>query len=184
MTVLAAAVGKGETWLASDSQLTYGSQKMPLGRSKWITSNGWAVGWCGFYAGYWALIRAGISLFQGFDPDLEDDQTATAIADNVARIVRELDFKQPRDAGPRTYGMEFLIATAGALWHLDGDLSMLRVADMHAAGSGGELALGYMHGYVAANKRPVLRSLVAGACRVACAFDITCGGEIHVHHLT
>lgn len=186
MTVIAAAPGKGETWIASDEQITAGSRRYLLGTSKWLVYDEWALGVCGYYASIPTLRREIAELFEPCDKaGMNLETKAGAVAQNIWRVLAS-EWVESKDPGPRSLdGVQFLLACPGYVWIVDDDCTILRSRSPVAIGSGGEFATGYMRGLMAGAKRaaPPTKQIIAKACQFAVEMDAFCGGSIYVHRL-
>jgi ATP-dependent HslUV protease, peptidase subunit HslV len=75
----------------------------------------------------------------------------------------------------------FLIANAGGIYHVSGNLTVSEFHQYYAVGSGASYALGVLHALY--DQRLGAEEMARRACEAAMAFDIYCGGEIDVYRI-
>jgi len=75
----------------------------------------------------------------------------------------------------------FLVASSGGLFKVSSDLGVTEFQQHHAIGSGSEYALGALQVLVDRESRDDV--VVRSACEAAIAMDISCGGDVEVHHV-
>jgi ATP-dependent protease HslVU (ClpYQ) peptidase subunit len=185
---IAVAVRKGNTLaVAADSQENFGDRKivgsnhsaskiMALGGSQ-LAMTGWGV-YDNVFHDYLASRRAPrfasereiFTFFVRLWKDLRkrysfvDDQ----VAEDDRSPFADLD-------------SSFLIGNRHGIFHVSGDMSVMKFREYYAIGSGASYALGVLHALYGVERDA--GALARRACEAAIAFDVYCGGAIDVRRM-
>lgn len=190
MTVMAAIVDGGRVWMACDSQATDGFGRkwmhhpsQPKIVRRQVGERGLPILMGSVGHGDLLGVIERLSILGHPDADDDDDCNgwAAAVGANWCESAMDL-VPPPTTAGGDGPDGAFLLAAAGRLWHCAGHQAM-RVDRFTAAGSGGDYALGVLHGFAAIGRLHDPHAALAIAVETACVFDESCGGPVVVEQI-
>jgi ATP-dependent HslUV protease subunit HslV len=182
---VAAAVNKGRTIaIAADTQENFGDRRvlrddhssskiMKIGGS-YAAQTGWGL--------YENILRDYIA--KTGTPRLRNEQEIFVFFNRFWKRMRKdysfvNDQAMEDDKSPfADLDAAFLIANAGGIFHVTGQMSVTRFTRFDAIGSGSPYALGVLHTLY--DERLRAEQIVRRACGAAVHFDISCGGELDV----
>lgn len=169
MTIICAHVDqiRQVTWLGSDTQAHNGEIRETCG-GKWTCYAGWAVGSSGD-------LRA-INLARRHIHEIVASQDPYDIAAALRGVLEDDGYERTDKGGAVGFGQYFMIATAGRLWSVGIDFSLLEIEDFYADGCGRELGFGAWHA-LHTQRLSGGEQIVRAALAAACAYHVNCGGR-------
>ena len=186
MSIVVAVRKENSLVMASDSQISFGSSRIPyenLNPEK-ISILGGAL----FSSAGWGLYDDIIADYAAANPELrlEDERSIfhffiglwKALHDRYTFVNDQCDEKESPFGD---LDASFLIANGNGMFHVGGDISVTRFEQYYAIGSGSDYALGALH---ALYEQDLTATQIAqGAVATAIAFDTKCGGDIRVRSI-
>ena len=184
MSIAAAVRKNGETAIAADSQINFGSVKVPLNNyrptkvrrvgTSYLAMSGWGI-YENIFAAY---------LSKSKSPRLDSEKAIFRFFMEFWRDLHEQysfvnDQSHQEDPSPfADLDASFLVASRKGIFHVSGNMTVTTFEQYAAIGSGADYALGALH---ALYEEDLDAAALAGrACGSAMAFNIYCGGEIDV----
>lgn len=174
MTIICAHVDpiRQVTWLGSDTLTFNGDIREHCG-SKWTCHAGWAVASSG-------TLRTG-NVVRRHIAEIVASADPYEIASALRSVLADDGYERHEKGGQIDFGDNFMLATAGRLWSVGTDFSVLEVNDFYADGCGRELGLGAWHALH--TQRLSGEQVVRAALAAAGAYHVHCGGPPWVHVL-
>ena len=178
MTIICALhdTATGGTWIGANTGSTIADTPLPAYDRKWLMRGPWALGLAGDGRVSNLLEAEAERLFE----DLEEPYELTQ---RIRQIFDDAGIKDPEKAAVPSYGQAMILATAAAVYDLDGALAFSPIEDgrLWARGSGMDFALGADHALADLNLPAETR--VRKAVLAAMANDVFCPGELYLHKL-
>lgn len=175
MTCIAGVVHKGQVWLASDGQATWGWSKFDVG-SKVVQVDDLAIAITG-YSAVSVAIQNRMQL-----PEVPEDESkhdrwlCVQVPDAIRRCLKEAGILANED-GRIDAGCSAIIGWRGRLCTMDSLLACSpEVRPYTALGSGGDVALGSL--FSTEGKTP--KSRLETAINAANMWAVGCGCDVHV----
>ena len=187
MSIVVAVKKHGHTVMAADSLISFGDMRMPADNLQVEKIR--RVGGSLFASTGWGLYDNVLDDYLARQPagELSDER---AIFSFFMALWKELHARytlvkdQPDEDGKSPFGdldASFLIANQTGIFHVGSDMSVSRMHQYCAIGSGGDYGLGALHALYGQNLDA--ETIARCAVETACAFDTKCGGEILVRHV-
>ncbi len=184
MSIAVAVRKNGRIALASDSQTSFGTSRIPGDNLR--TSKVREVGGSLLAATGWGLYE---NIFDDFlsrhpNTELEGRQGIFAfflafwkeLHDRYSFVRDQCDKEDDSPFG--SLDSSFLVVNAGGIFHVSADMSVTSFERYYAIGSGADFSLGALCAIYGTHDDPV--PLSRQAVEAAIAFDVHCGGEVSV----
>ncbi len=186
MSIVVVVKKKGNTVMAADSQISFGSSRIPYEnlRSEKITVLAGAL----FSSAGWGLYDDIIEDYVTNNPELHLDD-GRSIFHFFMGLWKELHDKysfvnDQCDDKESPFGdldSSFLVANRRGLFQVGGDMSVTEFQQYYAIGSGSDYALGALHAVY--DQDLGAAEIAERAVAAAIAFDTKCGGDTLIRNI-